>query len=118
MKIPLRYAYYGNPLAATSLRNNQRQIIERPDRHSLLPSFATEYAMLQCNDYVEQLETQQHVLQRSHEVEADRPTRGNCDAFADDRHDSGDSLAHPVAKEPPRSRPTCHRYSHVWYPLP
>jgi hypothetical protein len=75
--------------------------------------------MLQCNDYVEQLETQQHVLQRSHEVEADRPTRGNCDAFADDRHGSGDSLAHLVAKEPPRSRPTCHRYSHaVPYPFP
>jgi hypothetical protein len=77
-----------------------------------------------CNvtiTYVEQLETQQHVLQRSHEVRADRPTRANCDAFADDRHGSGDSLAHPhrVAKEPPRSRPTCHRYFHaVPYPLP
>ena len=77
--------------------------------------------MLQCNcnDHVEQLETQRNMLQRSHEVRADRPTSADCDPLADDRHGSRDSLAHRIAKEPPRSRPTCHRNFHdVWYPLP
>ncbi len=118
-KVPLRYAYYRNPLAATSLRNKHRQIIARAQH--LLPRFATEYAMLQCNfnGYVEQVGTRRNVLQRSHEVRDGRPIRGNCDAFADRRRRSGGSRAHRAAKEPPRSRPTCHRHPiAVRYPRP
>jgi hypothetical protein len=107
-----RYTYCMNALAATLLRNKHRHMIAQPLQHGPLPCFATEYAMLRCNcnDSVEQVGTRRSVLQRSHEARDGWPIRGSCDALADRRHRSSGSRAHHVAKEPPRSCPTCHRY--------
>jgi hypothetical protein len=72
-------------------------------QHCVLHCLATEYAMLQYefNDSVEQIANRRNLLQRLHRVRDYRPIR---------HHRSSGSLAHRVAREPPRACPTCHRY--------
>ena len=107
-KTPLRYAFeepaFCNIVAKQAPNMSHHQCNTCVSvQHCVLHCLATEYAMLQYefNDSVEQIANRRNLLQRLHRVRDYRPIR---------HHRSTGSLAHRVAREPPRACPTCHRY--------